>query len=443
MKNNPNGRKAFYMVLSVFIAAIIWIFVDMTGSPDGTPRITTKEFNDIPIEYLAAETVLADRGLMLIEEGTDTTVDVTLKGTRWNLARVDRDDIIIQADLSAISVPGRQTVVNRPVLARNLSKVLEFTDVKPYTAAVNIGELYSKSVNVRYEIIGNVADGYFAGELAVSPTSFEIRGKQDVLDRVAYAKVSFNIGKDAQASVSERLEYQYYDKNHQLIVTEDVYSDVDHVEITLPVNVTKDLQLVMKFHESPGASLDNVDYKITPSKITVTGDAARLRNINSLTLADFELAVLNSSTIYNYIIPVPDGCENLSGYSQASLQLSFKDMYTADVLTNRIRYDNLLMEGKDVELLTTEMSVRIFGTSADVQKVTADDIMVVADLTDFNNAIGSYTVPAKILIDTTGDIGIEGTYQVRVNITEHSDEETTEPAEGEEPSAEGEIPPTE
>jgi hypothetical protein len=72
-----------------------------------------------------------------------------------------------------------------------------------------------------------------------------------------------------------------------------------------------------------------------------------------------------------------------------------------------------------------------------VAEITGENIMVVADLTDFNNAVGSYTVPARILIETDGDIGIAGTYQVRLNISEHPP--VVQPGEeGEVPD--GEIP---
>ena len=74
-------------------------------------------------------------------------------------------------------------------------------------------------------------------------------------------------------------------------------------------------------------------------------------------------------------------------------------------------------------------------------EITGENIMVVADLTDFNNAVGSYTVPARILIETDGDIGITGTYQVRLNISEHppeADPEEEGDAPIEEPPENGE-----
>ena len=420
MKNNPNTRKSVYIAISVVIAVIIWIFVDLTGNSDGTARLVTKEFKNIPIEYVGEDPVLASRGLMLLEEGTDATVDVVLEGTRWDLAKVTAANIIIQADLTSITTTGKQTVSNRQSFTpRTLSQVLTVKSLSNYTPSVNIDDLYNKNVDVHYEIIGNVAEGYYAGEIQLSHENIEIRGQKDVLKDVSHAKVTLDIGTDAVSSVSETLTYRYYDRLGNLLNSEDIHSDVESIDVILPVNVTKDLELTMNFIEGPGARLENVDVQINPPKITVTGDADKLRNISKLVLADFDLLNLSSDTIYNYVISIPDGCENLSGTNQASLKLNFKDMVTTEVTTNRIRYDNLVTEGKYVDLQTTDMTIQIFGTAADVEQITNENIMVVADLTDFNNAVGSYTIPAQILIETDGDIGIKGSYQVRLNISDH------------------------
>ena len=430
MKIDIRKRKAFYIALATLMAVTIWIYVDMTGSPDGTARIMTKEFKDIPIECLWEDTVLADRGLMLLEEGTDPTVDVTLRGSRW-------DDILIQADLSNITTTGVQTVSNKTgFTTRSLSQIVEFADIKPYTATVNIGELYSKTVDVHCEVVGNVAEGYSAGELTISPSTFEIRGQQEILDQVSYAKVTLDIGTDAVSSVSQLLDFEFYDANDQLLDDKDIHSNVDQVQVNLPVNVTKELTLTVDFRESPGARQSNVVVDINPKSVTVTGEADVLRDVDTLVLSEFDLTKLDSSAVYNYVIPIPEGCENLSGVSQATMRLHFKDMTTATVTTDRIRYENLNTEGRQVDLLTMEVSVDIFGTHADVEAVTGDDIIVVADLTDFNNAVGSYTVPAKVLINSGGDVGVSGTYQVRVNISDAPEDQPTEDEPGEESAEE-------
>ena len=160
-------------------------------------------------------------------------------------------------------------------------------------------------MDVHYEIIGNVAEGYYAGEVQLSQETIEIRGQKEALQDVSYAKVSLDIGTDAVSSVSDTLSYQFFDRKGKLLDSENIHSDVESIDVTLPVNVTKDLELTMNFQEAPGAKLDNVNVYINPRKITVTGDADKLRNINKLVLADFDLLTLNSDTIYNYVIPIP------------------------------------------------------------------------------------------------------------------------------------------
>ena len=54
---------------------------------------------------------------------------------------------------------------------------------------------------------------------------------------------------------------------------------------------------------------------------------------------------------------------------------------------------------------------------------------MVADLSDFGSALGTYTVPATIENSSGVDIGISGSYEVQVTIREPSDsgsEESTQ-----------------
>lgn len=100
-------------------------------------------------------------------------------------------------------------------------------------------------------------------------------------------------------------------------------------------------------------------------------------------------------------------------------------MTTASVITDRFRYENV-PEGKAVDILTEEMTIQIFGTAADVAAVTGGDLTVVADLSDFGSALGTYTVPATIENSSGADIGITGSYEVQVTIRESSSDSESE-----------------
>ena len=89
MKNNRK-QLALRLALCVLAAVVVWVFVDNYG-PDGSGPVTyTKWFRDVPISY-TSETVLTDRGLMLLDEGTTQTVDLEIEGSHWDLAMLDSD----------------------------------------------------------------------------------------------------------------------------------------------------------------------------------------------------------------------------------------------------------------------------------------------------------------------------------------------------------------
>lgn len=408
-------RKVLHIILSILIACAIWIYVDSADNPEGSEK--TKVISDIPIEYAGKDTTLADRGLMLLPD-SEQTITLEIKARRRVLARLDPSKIRIQADLSDITSTGTQsvsyTIYYPDGITRNSITIL---NASSYTAQVEIGELYSRSVDIRCALEGSVAQGYIAGELQFQPETLEIRGPQEEVDKVSYAKVTLSV-ENATQTVSQTLDYQLYDEADRLIQdTGDLHATADHIQVTLPVNVEKELPLKVNFIEADGARVGNLEYTITPASIMVSGAAELLKDMDSITLDDFELADFSGPTTYRYTIAVPEGCENLSGTTRATMTVKFKDMASSTVNAVRFECENV-PAGKTVTVLTTELPVSLRGTAADVASVTSEDVTVVADLTDVTAASGSYTVPVRVVIGNSVDVGVRGEYQVRVTISE-------------------------
>lgn len=424
-------RRVVYLLLAILVACGIWLYVDLSSG-----RTVTQEYLDIPIEYLY-ESTLTDRGLMLVDADTDRTIDLELKGTRWNISSLDRSQIRVTASLFDVTSAGEQRI-NYNVSFTNTkfnNNVIQTEKASIRMATVNISELYSRTVDISCELVGGVADTYSAGQVELSQTEVEVRGLQEDINPIGYAKVTLDIGANAVETVSRDLEIQYYDKDGQLLDKSGIYSSVDSVRATLPVFVTKELQLVVNLVESPGRRIKNTDYRIEPMTIAVTGDASKLKNVESLVLGPppYDLAELGTEasenyTTTNYPIIMPDGCTNVSGVTRAALRIRFKDMTSATISTGNISWLNL-PEGKHVELLTDSLAVKVFGTEADVSALAGEDIAVTVDLSDYSAASGTYTIPAEVTVNK-GDVGISGLYQIQATIregTEAPPEEGTPP----------------
>lgn len=431
MRNEKmNKRKAFYILLAILISAALWYFVDEFGNGGG-PYLVEQKVTDIPIDYISEDT-LTDRGLMLLQDGTSQTIDLTFRGARRVVTRLDRSKIRVTVDLSSVSRAGVQgigTSLSFTDRKFSLNNNVTIMDRSFYNATVNISELNSNMVDVRCELVGNVAESYSAGEIQLSQDTLEIRGLAKDINPVSYAKVVLDIGKNAVETVSKDLPIQFYDRYDNLVENKNIYPTVDTIQATLPVFVTKELTLVVDFKEAPGARKSNLDAPITPATITVSGDAGKLKNVDTIVLGEFDLLDLlkegvssESYATYSYPIIIPEGCQNLSGVTRATMQIKFNDLATSEVTATQMQYA-ALPEGKEAQILTEELLVTVFGTATDVANITTENLLVTADLTDYSAASGTYTVPATVSVKGNGDIGILGKYQVQVTIREPAAEE--------------------
>ena len=415
MRKTQNPRNILYLVLSIVIAAGIWYYVDEFNG-----RVVTQTVTGIPIEYINQD-ALADNGLMLAEgedSGTSTTIDITFKGNRRHIVQMDRSKIRVTANLASITEAGVQSV--KPDLTytdRKFNQSNTTIDKQSiYLATVNICELSHKEVELRCELTGNVAEGYSAGKVQLSQTAIEVRGQEDDIAVISYAKVVFDVGKNAKETVTASLDYKFYDAEGHEVDASGVHAEAGQIQATLPVYVTKELKLEVDFQEAPGARLADMAWAIRPESIMVSGDASVLNGMDSIVLDSFDLSnVTKESTTHSYAILVPDGCENLSGVTKATLEIGYPDKAIADVTTQNIQVVNPPSD-RTVEILTTQLTVRIVGTETEVADVTGEDVTIVADLSDYAVASGTYMVPAQVEVD--GRVGVSGTYQVQIRIPE-------------------------
>lgn len=399
-------RKAFYIVISILISAFIWFYVSYSES-------VTVSVDNVPVDFLNEETTLAERGLMVLDED-DITVDLVLRLPRSLVFRLDPDKVRVVADLSAVTSPGKQSITFMILCPNGISSTsVAVESPSMRTVQVQIGELSRKNVEVRCKVVGNVAEGFTAGTLRMLPAQLEVRGQQVDIMQVNYAQVTLNIT-DATATIVELLDYELYDFNDQVIRNSNIHPVSDQIQITLPVMSAKEVPLVIRFEEAPGARLADLDYSLEPKSVMLSGDADAVNAIDEIVLGSISLDQLGMQESFSYPIELPAGVSNLSGVDTAALELRWRDRETVTLEATRFDYENLGADG-EVTVVTSTLPVTLSGNASDISAVTAEDIRVIADLSDIADASGSYTVPARISVQGY-DLGAVGNYEVTVHI---------------------------
>lgn len=408
---SEKANKVLYIALSLLIAIVFWLYVDdVQGSK------ISETYYRIPIEFIGAEDTLPNRGLMLTE-GEDITIDLKLSGPRILISGLDKSDIRIQVDLTNISAVGTYTLNYEILFPDNVDRSRisrEYASRSMVT--VKIEELYTKTVPVEVSVSGEVADGYIymAERLVLDPANLVVSGREEDVEKVAAAQIKLDLT-GATSSISRKFDYELLDAEGNVIEAEGVRLSDNQIQVDAPVYLVKTLNLTVKFKESPGSSLEDVDWKLEQNTVEVAGEAASLENKEDILLGEIDLSSLLSDTEMVLDISLPAGTVNLSGYTTTTLTITFSD----NLATKALSVSNIsavgLSEGQSFDRLTSSVEVMLRGPADEVEQVTAEDVRVVVDLEEYTSN-GTYSVPAIVFVDGYDNVGAIGSCSVACKI---------------------------
>ena len=408
---SEKANKVLYIALSLLIAIVFWLYVDdVQGSK------ISETYYRIPIEFIGAEDTLPNRGLMLTE-GEDITIDLKLSGPRILISGLDKSDIRIQVDLTNISAVGTYTLNYEILFPDNVDRSRisrEYASRSMVT--VKIEELYTKTVPVEVSVSGEVADGYIymAERLVLDPANLVVSGREKDVEKVAAARIKLDLT-GATSSISRKFDYELLDAEGNVIEAEGIRLSDNQIQVDAPVYLVKTLNLTVKFKESPGSNLEDVDRKLEQNTVEVAGEAASLENKEDILLGEIDLSSLLSDTEMVLDISLPAGTVNLSGYTTTTLTITFSD----NLATKALSVSNIsavgLSEGQSFDRLTSSVEVMLRGPADEVEQVTAEDVRVVVDLEEYTSN-GTYSVPAMVFVDGYDNVGAIGSCSVACKI---------------------------
>ena len=423
-KNEKSGvsrNKVLQVIASILVAVAIWVYVDVEKAPE-----RTKTIRDIPVEFSGESTTLADKNLMLLS-GYDTTVDLTIKGTKRELVKINKDNVRLVASTSSIDSVGVHTLRWDVVYPDGVqSSALSVDWASKYKVTVTVGELYTKEVPVNCVVTGTVADGYFTGETVLDPTTLVLRGQRDDLLNVAYAKLTVDIS-DATRSVIQTESVQLYDNDDNPVDNSNIRTNASLIQAKVPVLTTKEVSLAVELSGVPGSAGQSIKTTITPSSVRLIGEADVLENIDEIVLATLYIEDLDIWQQNSYVVTAPDGTWLANSNEVATVEITMEGIEEKTVTVDTFSYTNV-PSGLYAEVLDT-LDVRLWGLSEELAELKADAITATVDLSSVTET-GSCRVPVTVTVSGYRDVAVKGSYEVTVYVTDTQPEPEPEPDGG-------------
>lgn len=399
--------KPFMILFSLGIAFTLWLYVITVVSPD-----FTMEYQNVPVD-LAGESVLAEKGLMLIGESAPVA-KVTLNGNRSDLAEINRENLTLVADLSKISEAGVHKL-NYSVTPPGSMRV-SVEDRDPKTITVEVVERLTTKIPVAVSYAGTLPENYIVdkGRETLSASEITVSGPRAVVEQIHRAVIEINCDGRTE-TVSEDLRYKLCDENGEPLDVSLVTTDVEQIHLEVRVSRVKTIPLRLTVNPGGGATEERSSINIDPVEITVSGSDIALEGLEELVLGTVNLGDITAAETREFDIGtiLPEGVRNESGITTAVVDISFPDLTKKDFTITEFRTVNVA-QGMEATVLTKQLTITVRGPKEQVLALDADDITAVVDLTDVANT--DTLVPTITFNDKYPDLGVLGKPTVTVTV---------------------------
>ncbi len=423
------NRKLLYFIIALVVSLGLWVYVVTVENPEDSATL-----HNIPVVFEGQDVIREDYDLIITDDNVGSGVSLTFYGklTDLNKLRENQSDIVVTIDLtrnvrSARDYSFSYDISNISLPSSLDSSNIKVTDTSPSNVDITVSNLKKKTIDVKVLQEVQTVEGYIAERYTLDYDQLEIEGPEDAVQQVSYALVTLR-RENVDKTIVATLDYILMDGDGNVVEDDEITSDVTQIEITLPVSAYKDVPLEIGIIDGGGATSADVTTDIDPKTIRLSGDAATLDAIQSIKLSNIDMATLmsNSETLTR-TIPIPDGCNNLSGVQEAlvDIRIPNKTITKLSVRNTNFQFINV-PEGVHAEFKTTALLVTIRGNTSDINQIEAENVRVVADLSNVSvqDNSTSTTVPVTIYVDGFEGAGAVGTdYTVVVDLTPATDDD--------------------
>ena len=408
--------RIFWMILSLFAASLLWMYVTTTEGVE-----VQKTLTGVKIEFLGADAMRASSDLIVTEQDR-TTVNLTLSGTRRVLSKLTNSNVTATVNLNNVSADGRYSVSYDIAFPAGVN-ANEVTVVHTSSDVVNfyVDKLARKTIEVKGAFTGNTAEGYLADESMVfDPLVVAISGPKTVISKVDHAFVAIT-REEVDRTLSYSTTYSLVDANNNPVEDSSIQRETEEVTVTLNVLSTKEVPLDVTIIDGGGATRDaNTRIEITPSSIMLAGDAAAIDSTTKLILGTINLSTFATDFSATYTIIPPNGTENMTGVTEATVTVSITGVATKSFSVNP---DNIICinvpDGYDAENITQELNVTVRAPQEILDRISEVNLRAVADLSNLGtNASGVFTPTVEIKIDGFPEAGCVGEYKIYITLKE-------------------------
>ena len=405
--------KLFSLIVSVLAAMCLWVYVMTVVNPDVDLTI-----GNIPVTFSGAEVLREDHGLVITGDYQEF-VSVHFYGKNTDLKTLDqhKDEIKAVIDVSKVRSTKEYTMtydITLPsaVSASSITKM----DKNPSSITFRVERQITKSVEVKGDFANvKIAEGYMLDSTSFDYDSVTVEGPESIVSTIDSAQVTLDRS-NVDKTITESVSYVLLDKSGEQVDPTELTLSTDAIEVTMKIVKYKVVPIEVQLLYGDGLQEQDVSYDYEPKAVTLSGDSAVLDGLNSIQLDPIDLSMLtsNDETVTQTIL-IPNDAKNVSGEETVSVRITITGKQIKTLRTTNIVFIGVDETQFKATSLSQQVQVTIRADAADANKITANNIRIVADMSAYTQT-GTYQVPVTVRIDGYQSAGAIGQYSIAVNL---------------------------
>lgn len=371
-------HRTIAKILAVLAAFFLWMYVAGNDS-----MVFEREITSVPVNVENVSNI----PLSLISGGVNQ-IDVTVKGKRGDVVKLEPSDIKASVNVGAISTAGRYTLDVSVELPDGMTLISK----NPTSVTVYLDNTTSVTVPVDVKLKEYHLDsGYELGEPIPNVSEISVSGPAALLQTIKSARVTLpNLGY-MESSKTVSGELSLVGQNDEVISSQYVKMSTSVVNVTVPVYTTKTVPLSVEYKYGYFND-DNVKITISPSEITVKGESGVLDAIDQLNIMTIDEKKISSDTIVRPIT-LPDSVYSVSGEENASVYIQHIGTGVKNIVIDNFKINN--PNKLKYEMLTQSVNVTLRAPEHYLSYITSNAVSAVVDLDYDNTTSGTVAVPVK------------------------------------------------
>ena len=379
-------NKVLSLLLSLAISFGLWLYVVTVISPESEAVIY-----DIPVE-LVGKDYLNNQDLIITSSTDNLRVDLTLRGNRSDLSKLNASNIKVIADLSQITYAGEHRLA---CSASFQSATAEVKEQHPELISVVVAEKLTKTIPVKVTYIGSVPSGYEENRdnISMDHTTVTISGPKQTVEQIDYAGITVDLSNEMTTFVGDYPLVLCGPDSRPVADVSFVTTNVSHIRAVVQVNKVK--RVALKFERDYTASgLDQDMVTIYPMADTITliGTAEALEKVDDV--LTFTIALRNYTGAYTetFVPTLPDG---VSCLDSIMVHIQLPEMVGRWLSVNNFVYENV-PDGMVLQVTDTP-TIELWGPRDVLTKLTSDEVYGIVDCAAIsgspNYAPVTYVIP--------------------------------------------------